>query len=451
MRRGKWLPLLAAALLPLLLSGCMMAASAEDLYALPQLPDEYKALNARLLEILAGGAEYAPPVAGSNLPSVQMVDLNGDGTDEALAFFRVSSEERPLKIYIFQAVGDDYRQAALIEGSGTSIHSIRYEDMNNDGVREVLVGWRVSAEVQTLSIYSMRDLEPLRLMNTAYARYEVADLDGDEDQELTVLRSDDTETGQTLADFYDWDSAYSSLQLHSTARLSAPVANIQRVQVGTLLEGEAALFVTSRVPGADDTSRACTDILAFRGAELANIVLNDTGVSTEIFRYQNILPADVNGDLATDVPRPAALSSEDGEDTYWKIYWYSYNLDGTNERQAVTYHNLTDEWYLLIPDSWDNHFTVRQANVSSAVHTTTFYSVHGRTMEEELMTIHTFTGSDRENQAAKSGRTILRRLQETVYVISYTDAYSRWRYAVDSSVITERFHHIPKRWNMSEN
>ena len=121
MRKKLWL--LLAAALPLL-CGCMMSASVDDLYALPQLPEEYESLSARLSEILALGAEYAAPQAGANLPPVQMVDLDGDGTDEALGFFRISSEERPLKIYVFRAVEDDYQQAAVIDGSGTSIHSI---------------------------------------------------------------------------------------------------------------------------------------------------------------------------------------------------------------------------------------------------------------------------------------------------------------------------------------
>ena len=64
-------------LLPLALGGCMMSASPEDLYALPQLPAEYESLSAHLTAVLSNGAEYAPPQAGGNLPPVQMVDLDG--------------------------------------------------------------------------------------------------------------------------------------------------------------------------------------------------------------------------------------------------------------------------------------------------------------------------------------------------------------------------------------
>ena len=289
-------------------------------------------------------------------------------------------------------------------------------------------------------------------MSAPYTRYEAVDLDGDEEQELVVLRSGDTDAGLSLADYYDWDSGYSSLQLRSTARLSAPVASLQRMQVGQLQEGETAVFVTSRVAGADDTSNAVTDILLYRSPELVNIVLReDTGVSTQIFHYLNLQPADVNGDGAMEAPRPVRLLSETGEDAYWKIYWHSYRADGADQREAVTYHNQADGWYLLLPEGWEDHFTVRQNNISSAVHATTFYSVSGWTMGEELLTIYTLTGTDRENQAAKSGRTILRRRGETIYAISYAKAYENWRYAVDGDTISESFKIITKQLSMGEN
>lgn len=446
--------LLAAALLPLVLTGCMMSASVDDLYTLPQLPEEYKALSARLSEILAMGAEYAPPQAGGNLPQVQMVDLDGNGVDEALAFFRISTEERPLKIYIFRAVEDGYQQAGVIDGSGTSIHSVRYEDMDGDGVREVLVSWMVSAEVQSVSVYAVPNLEPVRLMSASYARYEVVDLDGDDDLELVLLCSDDSDTGLSVADYYDWDSDKSTLELRSTARLSAPVAGLQGMQIGALQEGETALFVTSRITGADETSNAITDILLYRHPELTNIVLSDvTGVSTQIFRFLNnqIQPADITGSGATAVPRPVRLPAEPGEAEYWKLYWHCYRADGSDEQEAVTYHNSADRWYLLIPDGWDGHFTVKQVNASAAVHATEFYEARGNLTGDKLFTIYTLTGADREAQAAKAGRSILRLQGETIYAVSYTDSYRNWRYAVDETALAERFRVIVKQLSMGEN
>ena len=233
-----------------------------------------------------------------------------------------------------------------------------------------------------------------------------------------------------------------------------PSPTLFRSQPGKLLGGETAVFVTSRVTGGDDTSNALTDILLYRQQELANIVLSDdTGVSTQIFRYLNsqIQPTDITGNGATAVPRPAQLASESRESEYWKIYWHNYRADGSDEQEAITYHNVTDGWYLLIPKTWDRRFTVRQVNASATVHATEFYSVRGQTVGEKLMTIYTLTGTDREAQAAKPDRSMLRLQGETIFAVSYTDYYPDWIYAVDAAEIAERFRVIVKQMSMGEN
>ena len=110
---------LCIALSVLPLSACTapkLTLDPEELYALPELPERYTALNKQLSAIQESGAEYAAPVSGSNIQPVQMMDLDGDGREEALAFFRQSDGEKPLKIHIFTADDDNsYRQAAVIE------------------------------------------------------------------------------------------------------------------------------------------------------------------------------------------------------------------------------------------------------------------------------------------------------------------------------------------------
>ena len=110
---------LCIALSVLPLSACTapkLTLDPEELYALPELPERYTALNQQLSAIQESGAEYAAPVSGSNIQPVQMVDLDGDGREEALAFFRQSDGEKPLKIYVFTDNGDSYAQTAVIEG-----------------------------------------------------------------------------------------------------------------------------------------------------------------------------------------------------------------------------------------------------------------------------------------------------------------------------------------------
>ena len=442
----------AAALALMCATGCGarigFTLNPQDLYGLPKLPAKYTELNNRINAILGSGAEYAAPVSGANIQPVQLADLDGDGREEAVAFFRNSADERPLKIYIFNAQEDTYDQAAVIEGSGTAIYSVAYSDMDGDGRTELAVGWRVNADLLALTVYALRPEGPEELVRTDYVRYAIVDMNHNDLQELVVFRAN--EEGEAIADYYGWQD--DGLAVKSTARISITMAELSqqgRVSSGILEDGLPALFVT----GVTEVPRAITDILTLRNGELANVVVSDTtGVSAEIAPFCSLYPTDINGDGATEVPRPAELPSEP-EETYWKIYWHSYHMDGTNELQTITYHNLTDNWYLLVPETWDGHFTVRQSNISTTLHATTFYSARGRTAEEELFTVYTFTGTDREAQAARAGRTILRRRTgpDAVYAIAYAENYDQWSYAVPHETLSAGFNTIITRWSMGEN
>ena len=74
--------------------------------------------------LITQGYEYASPTGGRNIQSVQMADLDGDGQQEALAFFRMSSDEKPLKIFVFKIEGGSYARYCTIESSGTAIDSV---------------------------------------------------------------------------------------------------------------------------------------------------------------------------------------------------------------------------------------------------------------------------------------------------------------------------------------
>ena len=297
--------LLAALGLMGTLSGCSLnlAASPEDLYTLPQLPAEYAELNHSIRQLIEAGAEYAAPTAG-------------DGQEEAVAFLRRGSDERALKIYIYERTESGYAQSAVIEGSGTAIYSVDYRDLDGDGRQEILVSWKVGPEVQALSVFTLRLGTPRELMNSSYIRYAAADLDGDGREEILTFRAD--EQGAGTADYYAW-TGDGTLAPAGVARLSMTMAELSAGQVlsGTLRGGEPAVFAT----GVSDSRIQVTDVLALRQGELGNLTVSDsTGVSREIYRYLGLFPTDIDGDGVTElpVPQPARARTPSPPITPWR-------------------------------------------------------------------------------------------------------------------------------------
>ena len=449
----KWMAALLALGMVLALAGCTMpklTLDPEKLYALPELPARYTTLNQQLNALQEGGAEYAAPVSGSNIQPVQMVDLDGDGREEALAFFRQSDGEKPLKIYVFTDNGDSYAQTAVIEGSGLAVYSIAYSDIDGDGRMEIIVGWRVSMELQALAVYALEPDGARELMRTNYVKYAVADLNSDGMQEMTVFRAD--QDGVGAADCYVWKNG--TLALGSTIRVSMTMAELSqqgKVTVGTLRSGEPALFVT----GVADSARAITDVLLLRNSELSNSVLSlTTGVSRESSRFRSLYPMDINGDGITEIPRTVPLSPGEQEtDVSQRVDWISYDAAGTASRVLSTYHAMEDGWYLQLPEGWAESILVGRS-ASTDETSVTFYMESDAEDDQgyaALLRITALSGSNRERLAVRTGRFILGRNDGVIYVGELLKGNEEWDHSVTEDEVRNAFSLIAKEWSAGDN
>lgn len=416
---------------------------------MPKLPPEYEGLDKQIAAILTDGVENAPPTSGNYTQPVQMWDLDGDGQEEAIAFFRNPADEKPLKIHIFTARDQTYEQTAVIEGSGTGVYSIAYSDMDQDGRMELLVGWRVSADLQALSVYALGRNGPEELVRTNYVKYAVIDLNQDQLMELVVLRSDDE--GNGVAAYYDWrDGGLAPVELMRVSTTMAELSQQGRVTRGTLQDSVPALFIT----GVDESSKSITDVLTLRKGELSNIVLsNATGVSGEISHFHNLYPMDINGDGVTEVPRLVELPARDGatEDACQRVDWNQFHTDGTTTRALSTYHDMADGWYLKLPDAWmDNVLVSRSAGSDEA---TVTFSAQGDTPETSraFLKIYTLTGSGREMRAGRGNRFSLRRQSSTIYAAEFFDGEGTGQYSVSEEELQSAFSLITPDWGAGDN
>ncbi len=459
MSKGKHMFLAALMFLTILLAtgcggeGIGFTLDPQELYRLPKLPVKYTDLNSQLTAILDSGAEYAAPASGSNNQPVQMWDLDGDGREEALAFFRNSTDEKPLKIYICKMQEDSYEQIALIEGSGTAIHSISYTDMNGDGRMELAVSWRVSTDLLVLSIYDLQPDGPVEIVRTTYVRYNILDMNGDSNKELIALRTN--EAGVGVADYYTWQDGV--FEQKSTAPLSMNMAELSQqgwVTGGMLRDGVPALFVTGVEIGVQEMPRVVYDILTEKNGDLVNAVLStQTGVSSEIARFCSLYPSDINNNGITETPWPI-LPDEETVPTdpgHGFVEWRSYDTSGKSVVELATYHDLADGWYLKLPKEWKGRIVaVRTVQEDEAVIT---FSIRGKRGQEDqpFLRITALTGHNRMVKAVRGNRVSLGRNANGIYVAELLEPNTSWAFGVTENEVRAAFSLIKPEWSIGDN
>ena len=413
----KWLVILSALALSCLLSGCLSSATVEDMFTLPQPPIEYTELAERINQLIAAGYEYASPTGGQNIQSVQMVDLNQDGQNEAVAFFRRLSDEKPLKIMVFSAASDTYELVCTIESSGTSVDSVQYQDMNADGFLDLIVGWRISSDLQSVAVYAV-DEEPLVLLQSVYTRYSIQELDGDGMPSLLLLRSD--AEGVSAAEFYGWRGDAMTMVHRSVLSMTMVELSSGSVVSGMLEKDRPAVFVT----GVNELGMAVTDILVCsdNGTLVNAAVDRSTGVPAIVYPYRQLQPQDINGDGIIEIPAPA-VQSEPGKQSDGLVDWLQCSIDGDVDRVCTTYHCISSGWYLMIPEEWQDKVTT--VAVDSTINEA---QVQFRMENEPVLAVYAITGENRENRAMRGDRVVLRRQTALVYAGELLEGAKKWEY-----------------------
>jgi hypothetical protein len=435
-----------------LLSGCL-SQSGEDFYALPQLPEDYLALQTTIDQVMGSltGAEYAAPTSGSNTQNIQLQDLDGDGVQEsAVAFFRVPGGEKPLKIYIFRQdpETEEYRTVWTVEGDGSAIYSVAFEDLGGGEAKEMIVSWQISTGVQSLSAYFLQNGgDAVELMRSGYTKSAVVDLDRDNEKEIVLLQLDTVENN-SRAELYQYDNGL--MKLTSTAPLSVDLTEIQAVKTGSLVDQIPALFVSSNF---GEAGGQITDILAIREDELTNLTLDESsGMSVQTVRYytgfQNAYGTDINSDgiLELPIPRPLAMLEETSSQMYM-LHWNQYDLQGESQRVCTTFQCYEDGWYLITPESWQNQVTVaRRSSVTVSERAVSFYYwPPGEEEPQEFLTIYRLTGSSRTSRATIDDRFLLLEGSNVVYAAKFQD--TQWDCGLNGDDLRDRFNLIKVDWS----
>ena len=423
MRLKRALCLIITLVVAFLFSGCSMNG-VEGLYALPKLSDEYIQLEELIDQQLRSGGEYAAPASGSNRQSVQLHDLNGDRTAEAIAFLADETHSPTICIYRRDSQGEFYLYV-IIRGEGSSLGSVDYADLTGDGSDELIVSWQIGGDLRLLSVYSLLE-ENIRqanteLLNTDSSDYIVCDLDGNGISELIDLCVDYGGTSTLVRYVFDNGS-----RSEYDARLSAGIRDVLRLRIGSLSDGTSALFAESAY-GEDGI---ITDVFTASGG-LSNITITSDSRS-DTLRDGSVFCRDIDGDRALELPETSGDL----------IRWFGIDAANTRELRMTTYHDFEDGWYLTLSGALlDGRLTaVKTEDIPGETAVTFSNSGIG------MLVIYTLTGENRLDRAAADGRFVLTQNETTVYAAKLLPGGESLR----QSAIVDDFSLIYPDWQTGE-
>ena len=433
--------LLAGMLTVLLFAGCAMQ-TVEEMYALPRRSEAFNEMQSAI-DTAMYGMTYASPQSGENQQTVQMADLDGDGSEEILVFAKGASE-KPLQVLIFTKDADGHvRTMETIGSNGLAFEQVEYVEFDDNPGCELVVGIRIGEQVQrSIAVYTFKNGDAELMLLNGYSKFLTCDLDQNGYSDLMVLRPGEQESEGGTAVLYHYRNG--QIERSVEIAMAENPSNIRRIMHGKLENGTPAVFVASAV----DQNAIVTDVLTIRDNELANIaVSDDVNTSVHTLRNYYVYAEDIDNDDVVEIPSIITMkpvSFWNNEEEKYFLRWYSFDENGWEHDKLFTFHNFLGGWYLQLDSNWASRVTVEQYN-----------SVYNFYLWDEsyqaatsLFTLYVFTGSNRDEEAVRDGRFAVYRAEGVAYAASLEE--SAVEYGITEDYIIDSFRLIRNDWQMGE-
>ena len=387
-----------------LLCGCGINTES-DMFALPEMPEMQKTLIETVDSVRGGGFEYSEPRSGLNRQSLQLMDLDGDGEEEGIAFLRDVSETYKTFIYIFEKDEQGFSLFDIIEGSEKELYTVSYSDLLGRDGYEIIVEWGADRDgSHPVTVYNVKLDGMEKILDISATQFSVSDIDGDAKNDFVAV----VKRGEYMyADVYTSDDG--TIDKKCEIRLANQGGKLLRIKTGGVTSSKNGVFI-EREAG----DGVITDVITFDGERFINLLPQGDVCVSRAFC------ADVNGDGIIEIPKEAEpqITSEEASGCY---RWNALTDDGKLRQTAFTYHSFSDGWYLSMPVSWSGSVrsertTVRPGGV--VVSFSTLENIYGddpEQLEAPLFSVHVLTGGNRKQHAEETGKIIIAEREDTLF------------------------------------
>ncbi len=321
----------------------------------PELSGELAPIAQVIKNTAGSGYVLKYPSRGDYRSAVVTEDIDSDGSFEAFAFYSTTDGETVnMHINVIDKQDGGWKSIAEQRIVAGSVDKVAFSDLDNDGIKEILVGWQIygTSEMQ-LAVYSVGQNSLTQRLLQKYTHFLTCNLDEDNRNEILIIKSDTTVQMNKASLFAlsdDGITEISSCELDSAAKtLNEPI-------IAALSTGKPAVYI-DEIKGVG----AVTEVLFLEKGSLVNPLYQpDTRETVSTLRSVSFTLTDINGDGIFEIPVQENVPSVTRSEVNEKLYltnWCSFNGELLTV-QMTTMINVNDGYYYTIPAKWSGNIAV---------------------------------------------------------------------------------------------
>ncbi len=394
---------------------------ADNLIAPPQLFPEQDSIMKALRTSVGEDISLEYPKTGENRSAFLMCDLNGDGENEVVAFYRPAASQAAgdlVHMNVLSSSDDRWSSVCDIVGEAAGIDRVSVG--NFSGRCEIIVGWELmQGREKTLVCYSLSGTTPVRDYSAGYVEFAVADFwKQSEGDELITLNY--SQTAENLVQPLQHarliclkDAQFKAV---SSIPLDSRVTGYKSCAAGKYSENSIGFFLD----GIIDASAVNTQILTVgKNGQINNPLLKNNITDTENVHRSTMLTQDIDGDGVLEVPHQEAVTGYEDVPESEKLYktvWKRLE-GGALKKSAVMYISSTLGIRINIPQRLDGNVTIKAIAAQNEL---VFFEYSG-SLEKSSTELFKIRVSSRELYERQDGYDILKSNDYTVVTVNITD------------------------------
>lgn len=350
----------------MLFSGCSkFNVEIKDLITPPEPTGELYEIRQALFEYTGTDITLRYPKSGNWRSAFIIEDIDGNGVNDALAFYSTISGENTTVMHVNLIAKLEGKWVSVSDNAveSSAIESVEFLDLNNDKTPEVLIRWKIASQpTDKLSVFTFSNGGLTLEIQEDCSCYLTCNLSEAEEEEFVIISTDSIAKKATATGYRIDKRGVINL---GRCPLDVDATEYSEAVVSKLSNGKPAIYIDA----VKSTHGTITEVLHLsEDGVLENVfVKEDETQNTATLRASTAESYDIDGDEIPEIPLLRQLPSIRGtteKDILYLTEWNKCDEQGLDYLSS-DFMNYNDGYSFSVDDDWKDKFTIARSGDAS--------------------------------------------------------------------------------------